>query len=113
VCHKNDDTERVDNLNRVELPAIFKAKNSATRLYNLHPKQPTSDNSKIAKQFYLRFRYSQYCQPSVFQQSQFGTIHLQEEQFGVTNAPLTSVALKPTRLLICYHPIYIAIEYPM
>ncbi len=113
MCHKNDDTERVDNLNRVELPAIFKAKNSATRLYNLHPKQPTSDNSKIAKQFYLRFRYSQYCQPSVFQQSQFGTIHLQEEQFGVTNAPLTSVALKPTRLLICYHPIYIAIEYPM
>lgn len=95
VCHKNDDTERADNFNRVELLAISEAMSSATRLYNIHPKQPTSDNSKIATKFYLRFRYSQYCQPSVFQQSQFYTIHLQKEQFGVTNAPLTSVAIKP------------------
>ena len=49
VCHKNDDTERADNLNQVELPAISEAMNSATRLYNLHPKPPTSDNSKVAK----------------------------------------------------------------
>ena len=51
VCHKNDDTERADNLNRVELPAISEAMNSATRLYNLHPKPHTSDNLKIAKSF--------------------------------------------------------------
>jgi hypothetical protein len=94
VCHKNDDTEQADTFKRVELPAISEAMRSATRLYNLHPKQPTSDNSKIAKQCYLRFSYSQYCQPSVFQQSHFGTIHLREEQFGVTNAPLTSVAIR-------------------
>jgi len=38
VCHKNDDTERADNFNRVELLAISEAMSSATRLYNIHPK---------------------------------------------------------------------------
>ena len=48
VFHETDNTERANNSNRIKLPVIIEAMNSATRSYNPYQKLGTSDNSKFS-----------------------------------------------------------------